>query len=404
MAGARTTTRDEGEAPEPIVSRALLTRFVSIVGTSIGFYLPLAVMPLFAKRAGSAGMAALPTAALLIATVVSEALTPRLIDWVGYRSALGIGLTLLGAPIIVLTSAHSVWVIVIVSLVRGSGFAVCVVAGGAYTATLIPPNRLGEGLGLVGLVGGVPALVALPAGLWVATRWGYAPVFYATAMSTLLALPSLLGLPREVSSTNGLRGLRVREGVRDSVLMRPATVFAASTAAVGVMVTYLPLATASQPPWVPTTALLAQPACATAARFAAGWRGDRYGHDRLLTPGLLASAAGMTCLAATRTPAAVIGGAVLFGAGFGVLQNATLVLMYQRIPPGGERVVSAIWNGAYDLGMAVGALTAGLIISPLGYATTFVLIAAVMLPALTIIRPADGPPVRSRLGDAGSGT
>jgi predicted MFS family arabinose efflux permease len=278
------------------------------------------------------------------------------------------------------------WVILIVSLVRGGGFAICVVAGGAVTVTLIPRNRRGEGLGLVGLVGGIPALLALPAGLWVATRWGYAPVFDATAMLTLLALPSVFGLPREDPSINGLGSLRLRAVVRDSALTRPAIVFATSTAAVGVMVTYLPLATASQPAWVPTTALLAQPACATVARFAAGRRGDRDGHDRLLTPGLLTSAAGMTCLAATRTPAAVIGGAVVFGAGFGVLQNATLVLMYHRISPGVEGVVSAIWNAAYDLGMAAGALTAGLLIIPLGYATTFVLIAAVMLPALATIR------------------
>ncbi|WP_242546192.1 hypothetical protein [Amycolatopsis sp. MtRt-6] len=78
----------------------------------------------------------------------------------------------------------------------------------------------------------------------------------------------------------------------------------------------------------------------------------------------------------------MIGGALVFGAGFGALQNATLTLMYARVPAGGESAVSAIWNAAYDLGMAAGALGAGLLISSAGYSMTFALTAVVVLPAL----------------------
>jgi predicted MFS family arabinose efflux permease len=96
------------------------------------------------------------------------------------------------------------------------------------------------------------------------------------------------------------------------------------------------------------------------------------------------SAAGMALLAGT--PSMVIGGALVFGIGFGALQNATLTLMYNRVPAGGASAVSAIWNAAYDLGMAAGALGAGLVITSVGYSTTFVLTAAVILPALILVR------------------
>jgi predicted MFS family arabinose efflux permease len=94
----------------------------------------------------------------------------------------------------------------------------------------------------------------------------------------------------------------------------------------------------------------------------------------------------MAAIAWTGTPAAVIGGALVFGAGFGVLQNATLTLMYARVPAGGESAVSAIWNAAYDLGMAAGALGAGLLIGLTGYSATFVLTAVMVLPALLLAR------------------
>jgi MFS family permease len=369
-----------------LVSRALLIRFVSIFGSSIGFYLPLSVVPLFAKQAGSDSGAGLATVALLLATVAAELVTPRLVARVGYRWALGVGLVLLGAPTLLLTVSSDVWVIVGVSVVRGIGFAIAVVAGGAVTALLIPADRRGEGLALVGIVGGIPGLLALPAGVWAAAHWGFTPVFVATTVATLLALVSVPGLPRYAATPKEDGGHGVLAGLRNPVLTRPATVFAVAAAAVGVLVTFLPLAAADQPAWVAASALLAQPAAATAARWVAGRLGDRHGPAVLLVPGVVLSAVGMAAIAATGTPSLVIGGAVVLGAGFGALQNATLTLMYARVPAGGESAVSAIWNAAYDLGMAAGALGAGLVIGSVGYPVTFVLAALVIVPALALVR------------------
>jgi predicted MFS family arabinose efflux permease len=368
-----------------LVSRALLVRFVSIIGSAIGFFLPLSVVPLFAKQAGSEAGAGLATVALLLATVAAELVTPRLVARVGYRWALATGLVLLGVPTLVLTVSDDIRVIIAVSVVRGIGYAIAVVAGGAVTALLIPADRRGEGLALVGIVGGIPSLLALPAGVWAAAHWGYAPVFVVTTVATLLALLSVPGLPRHSLAASATEE-GVLAGLRNPVLTRPATLFAVSAAAVGVLVTFLPLAAADQPAWVAASALLAQPAAATAARWVAGRIGDRHGPAWLLVPGLLLAAAGMAGLAFTGTPAAVIGGAFVFGAGFGALQNATLSLMYARVPAGGESAVSAIWNAAYDLGMAAGALGAGLVIGSAGYPATFALTAVAILPALLLAR------------------
>jgi MFS family permease len=370
-------------APGRLVSRALLLRFVSVIGSSIGFYLPLSVMPMFADQAGSGSGAGLATVTLLLATVACELVTPRLVGRVGYRGALTLGLTLLGAPTAVLMFSSNTALIILVSAVRGAGFAICVVAGGVVTATLIPADRRGEGLALVGVVSGVPGLLALPAGVWAAARFGYAPVFVVTTAAPLLALVSVPGLPRRTAPAHH-QG--VLHGLRNPALARPAAIFATSTAVVGVLVTFLPLATLGQPTWVATVALFIQPASSTVSRWLAGRVGDRRGQRCLLAPGLILSAAGMAAFAWTSMPAAVIAGALVFGTGFGVLQNATLTLMYTRVPAGEEGTVSAIWNAAYDLGMAAGAFGAGLATTTLGYPSTFALTAAALLPALALVR------------------
>lgn len=364
----------------PLVTRPLLLRFVSVIGSSVSFYLPLSVVPLYVKASGSDAGAGLATSALLLATVAAELATPRLVARAGYRLSLTAGLALLGAPALALLWPANLAVVTAVSIARGAGFAITTVAGGALTASLIPAQRRGEGLGLVGVVGGVPSLLSLPAGVWVADRWGYAPVFAATAAAALLALASVPGLPGRAGAGHHAGG--VLAGLRDPGLIRLAAVFAASTVATGVLVTFLPLAVPAVAAGVATAALFAQPAAATAARWAAGRIGDRHGQARLLCPGVLLCAAGMACIAATHAPVLVISGAACFGTGFGLLQNATLAMMYARGSHGSYDAVSAIWNGAYDAGMGAGAAGIGLLVAHTGYPAAFLLTAALVLPAL----------------------
>jgi predicted MFS family arabinose efflux permease len=88
---------------------------------------------------------------------------------------------------------------------------------------------------------------------------------------------------------------------------------------------------------------------------------------------------------------------VLFGAGFGVMQNASLSLMFERVSRSSYSAVSAIWNLAYDAGMGLGAATFGLIVGQIGYPIAFALTSAVMLLALAPAwRDVHGPTANTR--------
>jgi MFS family permease len=379
-----------------IVTRPLLVRLVSMLGAAISFYLLLSVVPLYATSAGGGGATAgLATGALLFSSVAGELVTPRLVARYGYRLALAAGLALLGAPALLLMGWASTASIVAVCALRGLGFGIACVAGSALTASLIPPERRGEGLALLGVIAGIPSLVALPAGVWLAGRIGYAPVFAAGAVAALAALPSLPGLPDGPSKPGGRRvpgqdrPIGVVAGLRMPALARPSLTFSATTMAAGIVVTFLPLAVMRPSGNLAGMALLTQPAVSTLARYWAGRYSDRRGAAGLLIPGLLASAAGMLALALTSSPAAVIGGAAVFGAGFGITQNASLTLMYARVPQSWYGTVSALWNLAYDAGMGLGAAGFGVLAVHTGYPAGFALAAAAMLAALV-------PAVRDR--------
>lgn len=363
-----------------LLTRPLLLRFVSMVGASLSFFLLLSVVPAYAAERGGGGAARLATGSLMLATVLGELGTPRIVGRFGYRLTLIAGLFLLGAPALVLTvSGQAAW-IAGVCFVRGIGFAMTIVAGGALTASLIPDQRRGEGLALVGVVSGVPSLVALPLGLWLAGRVGYGPVAVTGGLAALAAIVFVLGLPDRAEREE--QPLGVVRGLRTGALLRPVLVFAATATAAGIVVTFLPLALPSASAGVVAAALFVQTAASTLTRWLAGHHGDRHGSARLVLPGLLLSAAGVLVIAPTADPVAVVAGTALFGAGFGVTQNATLALMYTRVSATSYGTVSALWNLAYDGGMGVGAAGFGVAAGLTGYPWAFALTALLMLGAV----------------------
>jgi predicted MFS family arabinose efflux permease len=360
--------------------------FVASFGAMTGFYLLLSVVPLYAKSVGAGGVGAgLVTGALMATTVAGELAIPGLLARFGHRVVLAAGLVLLGAPALALPASSTMAAILAVSVVRGLGFAVCVVVGGALVAALVPPERRGEGLGLFGIVVGVPGVAALPLGVWLVGETGYPPVFVAGAVAALAGLAVIPGLPGRQPTPEDAVG--VLAGLGTPALVRPALSFSATAMAAGVVVTFLPLAVPGGSGGLAALALFVQAVGSTLSRWWAGRFGDRHGPAVLLVPGVATAAAGIGCLVLIDRPVAVLAAMALFGAGFGATQNASMTLMLNRVAPSAYGTVSAIWNLAYDAGIGVGAFGFGLVAARTGYPPAFALTAALMLAGLAL-RPA----------------
>ena len=371
-----------------LITRTLLVRFVSIAGTAMSFYLLLSAVPLYARSVGaSTGTAGLTTTALALSTVAAYLVTPRLMARYGVRLVLAAGLFALGGPALVLAVRANITLIMIACVIRGVGFAFVCVAGGALTVSLIPPKRRGEGLALVGVVSGIPSVAALPLGVWLAGHVGYRPLFAVGGVAALAGLASVPWLPGSRRPAGGTavpdaKADGIVATLRNPALAGPAATFSATTMAVGIIVTFLPLALDRTEADVAALALFVEPAMAIAGRWLAGRYGDRHGSAALLAPGVLIAAVGMLALGLAAIPAAVIAGAAVFGLGFGVTQNATQTMMYDRVAESGYGAVSAVWNLAYDGGIGLGAAGFGVLVVHTGYPAAFALTAALMPVAL----------------------
>ena len=369
-----------------VADRRLLTRPVILLlvisfGSFVSFYLLVPVVPLYLATggAGDAGAGA-ATAVMMGATVLAELVLPGLLSRYGYRTTLLLGPLLLGGGTALLAASPGLVPVLGACAARGVGLAVVVVACPALIAELVPDGRRGEALGVYGLAAGIPAMVALPLGLWLSLRLGYGPVMVGGAVPALLMLALVPFLPARPGPAGS--PVPMLEGLRGVGVIRPAVVFAATAVAAGVLLTFLPIAVPARSRGVAAVALLVHACAMPLSRWAAGRYGDRRGSAGLFVPSVLVAAAGMAGLVWLRSPYAVVAGAAVFGAGFGAAQNVSLALMFERAPRPAFGRVSALWNLAYDGGMGIGAVGFGLVAGPAGYPVGFALTAALVLAAL----------------------
>jgi predicted MFS family arabinose efflux permease len=354
----------------------------ALVGaTALGFAsycLTLASLPAYAVAGGadetSAGAV---TTVFLLVTIAVQMAVPALTARFGLGPVLGAGLLALGAPAPLYALGDSLGWLAAVSAVRGAGFAVLTVLGSTLAASITPPERRGESIGLYGLAIAVPNLVAVPAGVALVLA-GHADWLAWLAAAPLLALPFLPPLVRSVPGPVAAPGPGAsRQAARAA--LAPSSVLFVVTLTGGALVTFLPIERPDGA--LATTALLVFGVTGAVTRWRAGVLADRLGH-RLLLPGAVLVAVvglGVAAVGLTAGAALVLVGAAVFGAGFGAAQNLTLLAAFRRAGDSGATTASACWNAAFDGGTGVGALLPGLVAAGIGLSWTFGVLAAGLL-------------------------
>lgn len=354
--------------------------------TFVGFQLLLSVVPLYADEVGggSAG-AGLATAAFMLSTVLTQIQMPRVLDRFGYRIVLATGLLLLGFPAFLYGVAGDTAPVLVVTLVRGIGFGIATVVFAAVVVELAPPERRGEALGLFGMAITLPTIFCNALGLWIVDHFGYGLVFFLGGLGPLLGLVAVAGVRIDgpVGREDGESGAGFLAGLRRGPLLRLFLLFSASTVAIGVIVTFLPLAAPGSGPFSAAAALLVVGLTSTVSRWWAGRLGDRHDPHVLLAPGLLTVALGMVALSGGG-PVLLVG-AALFGAGFGLLQNSTLLLMMGRVSKAEYSLGSTLWNVSFDAGTGLGAFVFGFVVSAAGFSAAFYLSAGLLVVALVLV-------------------
>ncbi|MFG2226268.1 MFS transporter [Streptomyces sp. NPDC048644] len=247
----------------------------------------------------------------------------------------------------------------------------------ASTAELAPAGRRSQGTGWNGVATGLGGTVGTPFGVLLAHRFGYQPLFVAGTVAPLCGLLAALFIvaPRPAPVVRP----RVVTGIVRPAILRPFILLTAGAMASGAVVTFLPLAAPREPLWLTPVALLLFQLGITGSRWLAGRLGDRFGNRALLLPATLTTAVGVLGATLTGDSATLLILMLVFGAGFGTLQNATLVLMLQRAGRKGFSVAGAQWNLAFDAGLGLGGFCVGIVVQSTSYSIGFAVVSGLLL-------------------------
>ncbi|MPY78887.1 MAG: MFS transporter [Actinophytocola sp.] len=354
-------------------------------GLFAGFSLLVSVVPLWVVRNGAGEFAAgAATGVFMATTVLAQLLMTGLVRRFGYRAMSIVGALFIGVPVPLLILSTTWQPVLVISGVRGVGFGIITVCGSALIAELLPAGSLGRGSGLYGVAVGLPLLVFLPASTAIAEYAGFWPVFAAGTLLPLLAVPVMVVLPKGQREE---RGEKQPVAAAAASVWRPWLPMLAGSIAFGAMVTFLPLVFAELPA-LGSASLLLMSATALAARWLAGMWGDRAATaGRMLLAGLAAVTAGLLGFAGSSgvatTAAMVVAAAcvAVYGAGFGIVQNDSLVLMFARVSPAHASVA---WNVAFDAGQGAGAVVVGAVAATTSYSVAFGVLGLFALAVLPV--------------------
>lgn len=381
-----------------------------------GFFATIAALPAWVAATGvSDTLVGFVTTTLLVATVSTQSIVPRLVARAGMTATLAIGLAALGAPSLLLLIDGGYWWVLAICALRGIGFGAMTVLGAMLTARIVPAARRGEAIGIYGLAIAVPNLLAVPGGVALVS----AGHFWAVALlgaAPLLGLPTVRALARaaraRVDRTAPSRGpspdmapaaARASRRAARRAALGPAVVLMVVTLTSGGFLTYLPIVRPDGA--LATLALLTWGGTGAFTRWRAGVIADRSGLRILLPSASVLSIVGICVVAggllwggpadaAADTVASwltILVGSAILGMGFGGTQNLTLLAAFMQARQRETATVSSVWNIGFDTGTAIGSGLVGVMVLamtiPAALALTSVLIVASLPLAVRGARP-----------------
>lgn len=373
-----------------------------------GFHGLLPTVPLRALAlGGSTTEVGLVAGIFVLASLLVRFFADALLRTLGTRTCLVIGILIAGFSAALYSAAPSITALFGVRLVSGAGFGIGTTFYVTAIMEFIPAGRRGEGLGYFGLATTLAMACAPASALWIAGRWGFAPMFLAAAACEVIALATLCVCPlpaRAATATQtgatqtgagqtgavrarGLLARLVEPGTRRAVVM----VILFGTAYGGIL-NFVAVYARTLGLGLAGVYFLVGTGCIVLARLATRTVYDRFGVAWAVAPGGVVLAVGGTVLACASGPVSFLASAALYGWGVGMLFPALQTETLAAVGPSRRAAASAAFSNALDIGLGGGSVVLGFLAQYVGLSGAYLVGAAalvIMLGVLALVpRPA----------------
>ncbi|MEO5582368.1 MAG: MFS transporter [Saprospiraceae bacterium] len=285
------------------------------------FNMMIPELPNYLRSIGGAQYIGLIIALFTLTAGVSRPFSGKLTDTIGRIPVMYFGVFACILCGFLYPIMHTVAGFLWIRFIHGFSTGFKPTASSAYVADIVPWNRRGEALGIMGICASIGSSATPPIGSWVVAHWGINKMFYFSSVLALLSLMILIRLPETLEIKQRFKPslLKVeRQDIFDPMVIPAAIVMLFCYFSYGVLLTLGPdlsdrLHLGNRGMYFTVFTL-----ASIATRFFAGKIADQVGRVPVIKASIFIIILSMFLFALCHTPALFYLATIFFGFGVGI--------------------------------------------------------------------------------------
>lgn len=377
----------------------LIISLVNLFLTLI-FFLLMVTIGVHAVSAygASTSEAGLITGIFIIGTLVGRLFIGRLIDSIGRRKTLLIGLTFFTATILLYFVDLGVGFLLFTRFVHGLGMGLSSTATGTIVAQVIPAARKGEGIGYYSMSSTLATAIGPFVGLLMSQYTNFSTIFLLCLIVGVISLVSALfvNVP-EADHPKIVRGFSLSAFVEPKALPI-ALIIAVAALSFSSVLSYINFY-ASELDLVEAASIffLVYSIAVLLSRPLTGRLMDARGANIVMYPAIAVFAVGLLVLSQATSALGLLVAGALIGLGFGNIQSGTQAIAVKAATPARMGMATSTFFIALDAGLGFGPYLIGLMIPLTGFSMLYLGLAGVVALLLFLYHIMNGRHERAKL-------
>lgn len=343
----------------------------------MSFQMLLPTMPPQVKAIGASDVQiGLVTALFAIAAILIRPFIGFMLESHSRKWLVVAGAVALCALTIFYSFISIVLLFLVLRFIHGIAWGWSTTVNGTAAVELVPPKRIGEGMGYFGLSVTIGMIIAPSLGILIYQNFGFQPLIIGSAILGLIAIGTLASVtyhtPKAIQErTADPKKFSFFGSLIDKNSWYPAVVTILANFGYGAIVTFIVIFGEERDIDQIFLYYFCNAIMATIVRPVSGKWFDTKGPWTLITTCAVLTIAGLWVLSYTYSAGMLIVAGILFGAGYGSMIPALQAWVLSKTTPERRGVANGMFYSAIDLGLGLSAVLLGFISSFVELGTIF---------------------------------
>ncbi len=362
--------------------RIVSNNFIALFGAvfflffALDYYIP--ILPFYViDTGGSEASVGLLMGVFTFCSIILRPFQGRDLNKRGRKRLLVMGISLYAAAGLGLLLLPALPLLFIFRAIQGFGWGAFLLAFNTLTLDLAPEGKRGSAVGLMGMAPPFSLATAPVLGeyLRVTTSGNYLLLFLVASVAALLALLCAAIVREPMFDKSGTEKTPLLLGK----VIFPSLIILCMTFNLGVILTFLPLLGEVRDLQAVGYFFTIFALTTVFSRPVAGRLSDYFGRQVILLPALVIAAVSMVMIATAVTVSQFLLSAFVLGIGFGSGHSSVMAMAADRLAVMERGVGMATFTTAFDLGIVIGSVTVGALLTWFNFQAIFLLCAVIML-------------------------